>query len=150
MTNVNQAGGLYDTLSVEHDNNLKLPAWTDEVYPDPLYGVRVRQFRLSTETDYMKRIKGGPLVTDIHDKMLQFQNGSSAVNLITYAAHDSTISNVLTSMHIVGQTNPLVAYGALLAFELYGDGHRHHENTVQVSDCFCVEVKINDLPSIIY
>lgn len=134
MTNVKQAGDVYDTLSVESSHGLTLPAWTKKVYPDPLYDARVRSFQLFTETDYMKLIRGGPLVTDVFEKMLQFQNGSSARNLITYSGHDTVISNVLTSMYIVGQTNPLPNYGALLAFELYE--HGHHENTVQVSDLF--------------
>lgn len=134
MTNVVQAGNLYDTLFAESSHGLELPAWTDKVYPNPLYAARVRQFQLFTETDYMKLIRGGPLVTDIHGKMAAFHNRSSAINLITYSGHDTVISNVLRSMQIVGQTDPLPSYGALLAFELHEN--RHRENTVQVSDFF--------------
>lgn len=67
---------------------------------------------------------------------MQFRNGSSDRNIITYAAHDTTISNVLTSMYIVDQTEPLPSYAALLAFEMYADKNHdieNIENTVQVS-----------------
>lgn len=130
------AASLYDILIIQECHGLELPPWTNSIYPKMLYDARVRAFQLSTETDYMKRIRAGPLINRIYNQMAQFQSGKSARNIITYSAHDTTIANVLAAMNFIGQTDPIPSYGALLAFELYGKRNRNKEHTVQVCTFF--------------
>lgn len=148
------ASDLYDTLLIESNHGFPLPEWTKNVYPDRLKACRERAFRLTTETPYMKRMRGGPIITAVHDRMVSYLNGSSDQNIITYAAHDTTISNALTSMGIYNQTDPIPDYGALLAFEMYGKPDRKSAY-IQVSNsseyeeyCQFVLLHINSLISI--
>lgn len=134
MTNVNAPAALYDTLFIESSNGFELPAWTDKVYPDQLYAARVRAFQLTTETDYMKMVRGGPIITEVFNLMEDYQFGYSGRKIITYAAHDTTISNALTSMRMAGQTEPIPSYGALLAYELRSSPDSDEENIVQVNE----------------
>lgn len=119
MTNVVQTIHLDDTLLVEESNNLELPEWTTKVYPEMLHAARVRAFNLFTETDYMKRIRGGPLITDIYQQMLQKQNGTLTRNFSIYSAHDSTISNVMRALNVDDKNASTPDYGATMAFELH-------------------------------
>lgn len=59
ITNLNHLESLYDTLLIEELNGLELPGWTREVYPAQLLVPAARNLALLTETDFMKRIKGG-------------------------------------------------------------------------------------------
>lgn len=140
VTNIMPPSNLYDTLYVQESNGLELPAWTAAVYPHLLYDVRVRSFDLSTETEIMKRIRSGSMITRIYNQMAAFERNEPAHKIITYSAHDTTIANALSAMNITGQTDALPSYGSLLAFELHGSANSIFENTVQVHairfDCF--------------
>lgn len=48
-------------MTIEKGFNLKLPSWTDEVYPDKLLALAERNLAVLTENDFMKRVKGGNL-----------------------------------------------------------------------------------------
>lgn len=48
-------------MTIEKGFNLKLPNWTDEVYPDKLLALAERNLAVLTENDFMKRVKGGNL-----------------------------------------------------------------------------------------
>lgn len=122
---------LHDTLHVEESNDLKLPEWTVPIYPDKLLDVKKRTFQLFTETAYMKRIRGGPLVSEIFEQMQQKQNGDLSRNFAIYSAHDSTVFNLMRALNVDDQIAALPGYGATLAFELHC--HPDEECYVQVS-----------------
>lgn len=134
MTNCQQAADLYDSLLVESDNGLDLPSWTAKVFPYPLHDCRVRAFQLSTETEYMAQIRSGPVITRIHDHMVEFQIRGSARKLFTYSTHDTIICYIFNSMKIYYGSDPLPYYGACIVFELYRNENCNEENIVQVSD----------------
>lgn len=131
ITNILQVTTISDTLFVEDSNNLKLPKWTDPVYPDVLDAVKVKTYELFTETPYMTRIRGGPLLTVILQQMFQKQNGSLSRNFAIYSAHDSTLCNIMRALNVINQTTPTPDYGATLAFELHCS--HHEECTINVS-----------------
>lgn len=110
---------MYETLKVQQIYNLTLPAWTDSVYPHPLRSFLEMGFALFTHTNYMKLVKGGPLVTTIVNEMLQFQRENSSKNLYIYSGHDLTLVSVLRLLDLVNETSSLPEYGATLAFELH-------------------------------
>lgn len=136
VTNVSQVGELEDILSVERSNNLELPAWTDPVFPDILYSVRLRAYQLYTETPYMTRIRGGPLVTEIFNQMVQKQNGELPRNISVYSAHDTTMNFVMTALNVINQTDAIPQYGATLTFELYCNSNYEENCTVAVRILF--------------
>lgn len=131
VTNVQQVGDLENVLSIQQNYELVLPEWSNAVFPDDLLPVRIRSFQLYTETAYMKRIKGGPLVTEIFNQMQAKQRGDLSRKIMIFSAHDKTLANVMSALDVSDQTEPLPDFGATLIFELYcGD---NDECTVNVS-----------------
>lgn len=128
MTNSFQVELLNDNLIIDEDNSFALPDWAHTVFPDLLYPVSARSQALFTETAFMKRIKGGPLITKIVGDMDLKRNGDLTQNMTFYSAHDVTLTNVMRALEIQNQTSILPEYGAALIFEL----HRPRE----ISDWF--------------
>lgn len=121
MTKLPQITNLEDVLSVQAKHNLKLPAWTDPIYPDELHGVKVRIFQLRTETPYMTRIRGGPFLTDVFQQMQQKQRRELSRKIAIYSAHEDTISSVMKALNVIDQATVTPEYGAALALELHCD-----------------------------
>lgn len=136
MTNVHQVSELENVLSIQQNNGLELPEWSDSVFPDDLLPVRIRSFQLFTETPYMKRIKGGPLITEIFNQLIAKQNGDLSRKVMIFSAHDKTLANVMSALDVSDQTEPLPDFGATLVFELFCGASE--ECTVNVSEIFII------------
>ncbi|XP_031618760.1 lysosomal acid phosphatase isoform X2 [Contarinia nasturtii] len=132
ITNVHQGEQLYNILSIERDNGLELPKWTESVFPDKLLALAERNLAVLTENDYMKRVKGGSLVTDILDHMLQLKNNQNQRNIFIYSGHDVTLVNTMRALDVISQTTKKPDYTSSLHFEL-------HQNPTLDND---LEVKI--------
>lgn len=128
ITNIFQAVVIHDTLEVHRFHNLKLPAWTDSIFPEKMSQLKARAFELFTETPYMRRIKGGLLVTEILDKMMQKQSGEISQNILIYSGHDASLANIARGLNVTDQVTMLPEYGATLAFEM-------HCNEANFTDC---------------
>lgn len=89
-----------------------------------MYAVRVRAYQLYTETPYMTRIRGGPIVTNIFEQMVRKQRGELSRNFAIYSAHDTTLNFAMTALNVINQTTPIPDYGATLCLELYCDDGR--------------------------
>lgn len=83
--------------------------------------VAIRNLELLTETDYMKKIKGGAIVSEIFEKLKSKSNGSLLPdrNIFIYSAHDVTLVNTMRALNISDQTSRKPDYAATLAFELH-------------------------------
>lgn len=121
ITNVRQVEFLYSTLLLEEGAGLTLPEWTVDVYPDKVRPLSERSLEMITETPFMKRIKGGALVTDIADKMLMKQSKMLKPDrsIFIYSGHDVTLVNVMNSLGILPQTSRLPDFASALVFELH-------------------------------
>lgn len=134
ITTLNDVAEIYDILTVEKESNFTLPNWTVTVFPNKLKPLAAACLASKTELPFMKKVKGGPLVTDIINKMKQKRSNLLHPNrsIFVYSAHDITLVNVMNSLGILSQAAALPDYGAALVFEL------HH--SVTYDDDF--EVKI--------
>lgn len=56
---MNHVEALYNTLDVESQAGLVLPEWTETVFPDKMLPLAERNLALLTETQFMKKLKGG-------------------------------------------------------------------------------------------
>ncbi|XP_030369768.1 venom acid phosphatase Acph-1-like isoform X2 [Scaptodrosophila lebanonensis] len=126
---------LYNTLKTEEEANLVLPDWTENIYPESMKPLAERSYTLFTETNLMKRIKGGAFLTDIVKKMQnkRRKNLNPDRKIFLYAGHDVTMVNIMNSLNILDQTANLPDYAAALAFEL------HHSKSFSDDD---FEVKL--------
>lgn len=116
---------LYNTLKTEEEMGLELPEWTKGIYPERLMPIVERSYRIFTETDLMKRIKGGAFISEVYGQMASKANKTLKPdrNLFFYSGHDVTLVNVMNSMGILNQTSTLPDFTSALVFEL-------HESTI--------------------
>lgn len=110
---------LHNTLEAERAAGWTLPDWTEDIFPERTLPLAARYLRLLTDTPFMKRIKGGPLITEIIDTMLSRRNQLSERAITIYSGHDVTLVNVMNSMNILDQTTGKPDFSAALAIELH-------------------------------
>ena len=124
---------LFDTLFIETLYNKTLPEWTNRVYPEKMRHLRDLSFTLTTWTHELKRLRAGPLISNI---VMTYQNVSSQLfaddsdhgakaehrlhqdrKMNMYSAHDTTLSSFLNSL---GMFDPPIAppYASCIMIEL--------------------------------
>lgn len=137
ISNLRDVEFLYNTLAIEKEVGLVLPDWTETIFPEKLLPLAVRHLHLLTETPFMRKIKGGALVTEIIDNMVKkkFKILTPERSIFIYSGHDVTLVNVMRALGIVDQTAKKPDYSSALIFEL------HH--SVTYDDDF--EVKVSSL-----
>lgn len=121
MTTITDVELLYNTLLIEHEANLVLPDWTEDVFPDKMIIFAKRSLALFTETQFMKRIRGGVLVAEIIENMVKKRINILRPNrsIFVYSGHDVTLVNLMRAMGISSDTSEKPDYGATLVFELH-------------------------------
>lgn len=126
---------LYTTLKVEAEAGLVLPDWTENIYPDKLESLAARSYSLYTESNLMKKVKGGAFLAEIIKKMenKRRKNLNPDRKIFLYSGHDITLVNIMNTLNILDQTDILPSYASALSFEL------HHSSLFK--DDF--EVKVN-------
>lgn len=114
-----------------------LPEWTDNVFPDKLLPIAKYNLALLTEFSYMKKIKGGPFITEIVDLMHKKITGNLSPNrnVFIYSGHDTSLVNIMRALEIIDQTSELPDFGSTLAFEL----HQRHD-----FDNYEIKVSLNE------
>ncbi|XP_014280005.1 venom acid phosphatase Acph-1 [Halyomorpha halys] len=109
---------IFSTLKAEEEFGLKLPSWTNEIYPDEMAKVTAFSFIVNTYTDELKRLKGGPLLKKIlNDSKKKMNDNSFQKKLYLYAGHDSTVANVLQALKVWDSQIP--GYNILTLIELH-------------------------------
>lgn len=111
---------LHGTLEAEKEAGWELPDWTEGVFPSKTLPLAERYLRLITETPFMKRIKAGPLMTEIIENMFSKKNNlpqERSINI--YSAHDVTLVNLMNAMNVIGKTSNKPEFASALAIELH-------------------------------
>ncbi|KAG5348337.1 EHD1 protein, partial [Acromyrmex charruanus] len=106
---------LYNTLQIEEQHNLQLPAWTQNFYNDEMREIAARSLAIFTEGTIQKRLRGGPLLKEILYHMEESKAKSKRSYF--YSAHDITIVNVMRTMGFTKLLKP--DYGAMIILELH-------------------------------
>lgn len=120
ISNLHDVELLHDTLQAEKAAGWQLPEWTEGIFPSKTLPIAEFYVRLLTKTPFMKKIKAGPLVTEILENMSANKNkmeSEKALNI--YAAHDITLINVMNSMGFLNQTSNKPDFASALAIELH-------------------------------
>lgn len=136
ITTTAQGEQLYNILFIEKAFGLELPKWTEAVYPKKLLALAERNLALLTENDYMKRVRGGYLVTDVIDKMIQIKSNQlqPARRLYLYSGHDVTLVNVMRALNITSQTSNKPDFTSAMHFELHRNPTFDNDFEVRVSE----------------
>lgn len=121
ITNVQDVELLYNILEIERINGLTLPDWTEDVFPEKMLPLAERNLALITETPFMKKIKGGAIVTEIVDNMIKKRAHTLKPerSIFIYSGHDVTLVNLMRALTVLNQTSAKPDYGATFVFELH-------------------------------
>eukprot|EP00088_Acartia_fossae_P068667 TRINITY_DN8752_c0_g1_i1.p1 TRINITY_DN8752_c0_g1~~TRINITY_DN8752_c0_g1_i1.p1 ORF type:complete len:419 (+),score=82.51 TRINITY_DN8752_c0_g1_i1:162-1418(+) len=121
ITDVVELDYVYDTLFIEHNNNMTLPEWAQRVFNNPKFKeLRDFSFTIDTYTPELKRLKGGPFIKKVLadcDKVIDGSLEPSKRKMFMYSGHDTTVAPIL---HTLDLFEPPVApyYAATILFEL--------------------------------
>lgn len=136
ITSITDVELLYNTLEIEQNAGLQLPDWTEKVFPTKLLPMAKRSLALFTETQFMKRIKGGIFLTEVIENMAKKRTNLLNPNrsIFVYSAHDVTLSNVMRAIGITSETSEKPDYASALVFELHHSVIYENDYEVKVSD----------------
>jgi len=98
MTSLWDIDFMFDCLFIESVYNKTLPPWTKKVYPDKMRAMKDLSFTLSTYTNEMKRLRGGPIIQSILDHFHEFIAKKHKRKMLVYSGHDTTLSSLLNSL----------------------------------------------------
>lgn len=99
-TTLNYFTAIYDTLTVQAENNLTLPAWSRRVFPhnEALRHLALQPFTRDTRTPALMRLRFGRMFGDVLHLLRERATGRSVParrTLWLNSAHDSTLTNLL-------------------------------------------------------
>ncbi|CAH1153461.1 unnamed protein product [Phaedon cochleariae] len=120
ISNIEDVEFLFNTLEIEGLNNMTLPDWVNQSMLATMEKLAARNLALYSETEYMKRMKGGVFVKTVISSMERISEGQSEPYLNLYAGHDITLVHVLRALKLTDTIKP--GFGASLILELYSDG----------------------------
>ena len=134
VDNMRDVNYLFDTLFIETVYNKTLPMWTEKVYPDKMRYLHDLSFTLTTWTHELKRLRAGPLISNIVETYTNVSagnfdedaddHGAAAEHKLhrdrrmnMYSAHDTTLSSFLNGL---GMFDPPIAppYASCIMIEL--------------------------------
>lgn len=121
ITDIVELDYVYDTLSIEAQNNLSLPDWTSGYFPGGKFKeLSDMSFWVDTWTHELKRLKGGPFVKEMlkhHSQVLDGTMTPAKRKLFMYSGHDTTVAPIL---HALDLFHPPIApvFAACILFEL--------------------------------
>lgn len=105
-------------LILQKDNGLILPEWAEELQ-EILLPLASRCFAMYSETEFMKRARGGILFTDILDHFVKKSKGLESKAILVYSGHDLTLTNLMNALGFLEEMPAFQDYGATVVFELH-------------------------------
>jgi len=121
IKSVEKLDWIYDTLLVEMIYNKTLPSWTKSVFPGGKFEqLRNLVFKLDSFDHQMKRLQGGPFVTELvehYDAIVDNSLDPADRKVFMYSGHDTTVSYVLDTLGVYDGLAP--PYASAVLFELY-------------------------------
>lgn len=122
ITSFAQIDQLHNSLNAIESAGWRLPQWVQEIYPKNTSKICLRYLKFLSESEFMKKARGGSLLTEITDIM---QNSSLTISV--YAGHDVTLVNLISVLNLADQLTEDPKYASTVAVELLdqGDDEKH-------------------------
>ncbi|EFN76082.1 venom acid phosphatase Acph-1 [Harpegnathos saltator] len=112
---------MYNLLKEEAAQNLTLPRWTENVFPNPMQEIIELDFKLRSYTKTLRRLNGGMLLRKMMDdiKEHQAEKLSKDKKAFLFGSHEV---NVAAVAYALGTNEPAVpAYGSAIILETHRD-----------------------------
>jgi lysosomal acid phosphatase len=147
---------LHNSLDAMQTAGWTLPTWTASVFPSKTKDIAIRYLKFLTETDFMRKARGGPLITEIINSMTMRSQNKTQKSIAIYSGHDVTLVNLMHTLRILDQTDQLPNFSAALAIELHENSaalsgyelrmfyfkNQNDENPIKINtDIFCGRVR---------
>ncbi|XP_048754443.2 lysosomal acid phosphatase-like [Ostrea edulis] len=123
IQNVWQPG---DTLYCEKSHNMTLDPWALQKYGnttvyDKLRKLDAWQFHLLYYTKEMAKLKGGPLLKEMRDNMVNVSKDKNYTGpkLFMFSGHDTTVAALLSALGLYANISSSPPYTACVMLELY-------------------------------
>lgn len=131
ITTFNDAFMVAETIRTNTFLDPATPSWLISAFAGPLKKYFIRYADMFHETQLMKKVRGGPMMTEIIDNMVAVRDkNSSAHNVLIFSAHDFSLHSMITMLNVKPQVPQIAAYGDAIAIELHQNGY--YEPEVQV------------------
>lgn len=135
VTNIFDVEKLYDILQIQQKAGLVLPEWATNVFPEKMKSSFLQSAYLRTETLFMKKIKGGTVLTEFLKNMENYKYRQTNKTIYIYSGHDITINYLMSALNLANQTVVKPDYAATIAFEL----HQNNDTFIKDDD---FEIKV--------
>lgn len=119
------ASYIFDTLEIEKRYGLDVPNWSTPIWNE-MNDLRSYGFYISFSTPLSKRLRGGPILKDIIEKMEQKVKRESSLHakVFMYSTHDSDLAALMSAMSVYNKIPP--PYCATVLMELHEKGPHNH------------------------
>ncbi|EZA51681.1 hypothetical protein DMN91_004205 [Ooceraea biroi] len=121
IDNTGAVAHMYNLLKEEAAQNLTLPRWTENVFPDPMKEIIKLDFKLRSDTTTLRRLNGGILLRKMVDDIREHQTGKMPQDrkAFLFGSHEV---NVAAVAYALGTNEPAVpAYGSTIILETLRD-----------------------------
>ncbi|KAJ8954162.1 hypothetical protein NQ318_005756 [Aromia moschata] len=149
VTDFDGVQDIFSTLRAEEAYNLTLPEWSKSYYPDKMWQPTAFSFVLNAYNEKLNRLKGGVFLKKILSDWRSKVEGTlmpEERKAFLYGGHDSTISNLMSTLKVWDAQMP--DYGITVLLELSRDLDTDQygvELTVPGCDSFCPLEKLMEL-----
>lgn len=106
---------VFDTLLIENEYNMKLPAWVDPYAYQQLADIMAKTFVFSGMTREIQRLRTGLLLKDILEKLSTANYGDK--RLYVYSTHDTQLSVLLSALNVFNGLSP--PFGSAVMLEIH-------------------------------
>ncbi|KRT80737.1 Phosphatase, partial [Oryctes borbonicus] len=133
------------TLAAEEKIGLKLPEWTQEVWPHKIEEYALQEFHVSSSTKRLQSLTIGRLLQKIVEDSVSKTKNASSARLHLYSGHDFTVGMILKALNVFDWRHP--DFCANVTIELHNiDGVYGFKVKYQISEN--EEAKLLEFPNI--
>lgn len=122
-----------DTLFCEKAHNMTLDPWALQKFEnstvyDKLRQLEAWQFHLLYYSKEMAKLKGGPLLQEMRDNMVNVSSGKNYTGprLYMFSGHDTTVAALLSALGLYKNITTSPVYAASVMLELYKTATYHY------------------------
>lgn len=132
-----------ETIRTQQYIDPATPTWLISAYVQ-MKRYFVRFADMYHETELMKKVRGGPMITEVIDNMVAKKNkDSSARNFVIFSAHDFSLVSLMTVLGVKKQAPEVAAYGDTIAIEMHQTGSAEPEVKIfYISNSTAVKFRI--------
>lgn len=106
---------LYETLSIEQENNKTIPEWADASVMTQLREVDEKIFCINTSSPLIRTLEVGRLLKDLGTRFLR---GTGSQKLFLYSTHDRVLLSLMKQL-FPSDVTAVPGYGATLIMEMF-------------------------------